>query len=132
MSCFTNRGFPDCRKLCKVTPILKQGDPTCSNYKFIMITTIFFKNYRSHIKRIIVSLQNLKILSERQYGFGSLCSTTQTVIEIVYLVQCHADSCCEVNILENCLKTKMVRDRKINKNRETQVERGMANALKQD
>lgn len=86
--CFEQGMFPNCLKACRVTPILKKGDPNnCDNYRYITIAPALSKIIETLIKnRLVDYFETRNLLSDHQYGFRALRSTSQAVLDIVHSI----------------------------------------------
>ena len=80
---------PESFKLAKVIPIFKKGSrQDLNNYRPISLLSVFNKILEKLIyKRLIAFIEDNGILSNKQFGFRTKHSTTQTILSIVNKIQ---------------------------------------------
>ena len=83
-SCLNFGLFPDFLKIAEVIPIFKEGDESDpSNYRPMSLLPVVSKIFEKIIfNRIIVFLNEEKVLNENQFGFRQNRSTIDALVEL--------------------------------------------------
>jgi len=82
---FDHEIFPNCLKIAKVIPILKNGSKSeVTNYQPISLLLNFSKILEKLIiSRLMSFFEKYNILNQNQYGFQKNSSTTHAILDVV-------------------------------------------------
>ena len=82
------------RKIAKVIPLFKKGDPLdCSNYRPISLLFTFSKIFEKCVyKRVYSFLEKNNLIFKRKFGFRSGYSSNHTIVNLVESIKKYIDN----------------------------------------